>query len=273
MTGSAQGPESAQRPACFECGFFAGFLVTAALNPWDRALYLAVINKRNFLSRDNWREPYRGLTQTIVQRSISSGVYFPLEEACGRALGSPILGGQAAGVLLGLILNPLNIIKYQSWGGKEDERSFKATAWRLLHGAGPFVYFRGAVSTAARDATFGLCFAMRKHIEVGDSRASQFGIAVSCAACGTVLSSPFNYIRNMSYAESSQAELESARSKVEFWKRVLGGLWKGARSQGSCWGGLRFLQETMAMGWGTARVAVGMALTDQLYRGCCARAS
>jgi hypothetical protein len=58
----------------FSCGFCSGLVITALLNPYDRALYLAQIKARPFLNWDNFRLPYQGVSQTIVQRSISSGI-------------------------------------------------------------------------------------------------------------------------------------------------------------------------------------------------------
>ena len=60
------------------CGFTSGLIVTGLLNPWDKALYLSVKENRKFLSPQNFIRPYEGVIQTAVQRSISSGIWFPL---------------------------------------------------------------------------------------------------------------------------------------------------------------------------------------------------
>ncbi|CAE7222526.1 unnamed protein product [Symbiodinium sp. CCMP2592] len=167
----------------------------------DRALYLAIVNGRPFFSRANWREPYRGITQTLTQRSLSTGIYFPLEELCVRATGSQALGGQAGGVLCGVLLNPLSYVKYQMWKEDDVRRSFNQTAMRMLRKVGPKVFLRGIISTAFRDGTFGLCFSLRKFFQGSgpEPRRSQsahdFCVAVLFAAAGTTLSAPFNYIR------------------------------------------------------------------------------
>jgi len=274
-------PSSTSQPATalrapgsvsFECGIAAGLVTTAVLNPWDRALYLAVVNERPFFSRKNWKEPYRGLSQTLAQRSISSGIYFPLETMCSRAVGSHVLGGQAAGTLCGVLLNPLSFIKYQIWQHDEVRRSFVSTAVRMYRDAGLLVFVRGAFATTARDGTFGICFSLRKFFQAGSAGqgggASDFGVAVVCAALGTTLSSPFNYLRNLAYAESTKVKRESFQAKLTFWRVHLGDLRNGAAAQDSTWNSLKFLQKRMQLGWGTARVAFGMALTDMLYKYC-----
>lgn len=251
-------------PTCWQCGFLAGCTVTAVLNPWDRALYLSIVNRTPFFAWSNWSSPYSGLFQTLVGRSVSTGLYFPLEEICADTLGSRVLGGQAAGVVLGVALNPLSIIKYQTWGN--EGRSFVTTARQLHSSAGPWVFFRGALPTAARDATFGCCFAVRRYFCTGIDHATDFAVSAACAALGTVLSSPFNYARNLTYAEVSPAGAKY------FGFRHLLHLLSDVRDQGSAVAGLHCLQGRLRLGWGTARVAVGMALTDQIY-GACVRAA
>ena len=115
------------------CGFTAGLLQAAAFNPWDRALYLSVLTHRKFLHRENFREPMRGVLQTIVQKAISGGLYFPLEEIFSSHIHeyldtnypiplvngssskakytSIFLGGMLAGAVNGILLNPFSRIK------------------------------------------------------------------------------------------------------------------------------------------------------------------
>jgi len=252
-------------------GFLAGMTVTAALHPWDRALYLSVIRNTPFLSGVNWQNPYGGLSQTLLGRSISSGVYFPMEQMCSQALGSHILGGQIASVIIGLVLNPLNLVKYQCWGQERYPASFKATALKLYGDAGPMVFWRGAFPTALRDCIFGVCFACRKSFqkEGEGNELPNFAVAVMCAAVGTTLSSPFNYIRNLAFAEPSWMELESMKSKRAYWDRVCMEMLNDVRAQDTVAQALRCLQARFRLGWGTLRVAIGMGLTDQAYRTYC----
>lgn len=258
----------------FACGFAAGLCVTATLNPWDRALFLSLIYHRPFFSWENWHSPYRGLAQTLVQRSVSSGLYFPLEDMFTQAFGSPLWGGQAAGVALGLILNPLSFIKYQSWGS-EKQRDFLWTARRVHRDAGPWVFFRGATATMLRDAIFGFCFSMRRAwaAEPGSDYETSYNFALGTgfAALGTTASSPCNFVRNMAYAEDTKVPLESIKLKRRFWRHTLSELAAEVRRRGrtSPLSGMAYLQSRMQIGWGTLRVAVGMAMTDQIYRTLC----
>ena len=62
------------------CGLISGLIQAALFNPWDRALYLSVKENRNFLNIYNFHDPFAGVLQTISQRTISNGLYFPLED-------------------------------------------------------------------------------------------------------------------------------------------------------------------------------------------------
>jgi hypothetical protein len=105
------------------CGFISGLLQAFLFNPWDRALYLSVKHERHFLQKINFEDPMRGVTQTLVQRAISSGLYFPLEEIFAGMLKADheksetlrswklFLAGTMAGVVNGVVMNPLTRIK------------------------------------------------------------------------------------------------------------------------------------------------------------------
>lgn len=247
-----------------ECGVASGILVTAVLNPWDRALFLSVINRTPFLSLANWRNPYQGVGQAVVQRSMSSGLYFPVEDTLTPILGSRMLGGFVAGTLNGALLSPLAYIKYQSWGAA-DYPSFVSTAGRLYREGGPSVFFRGMTITALRDSVFGLFFSIRNTIQVdGDhARTKHFAISLCAAALGTTLSSPLNYVRNYCYAEKIAVPVKS-----DYWARSLRDLAAETRRQATGPARLKYLQMRLRIGWGTLRAATGMALMDLAYRTC-----
>lgn len=72
------------RPKSLElCGGISiGMFVALLLNPWDRALYCSVTNVRPFIDWRNFSRPFEGVGQSLFQRSISHGLYFPLEKWC-----------------------------------------------------------------------------------------------------------------------------------------------------------------------------------------------
>jgi hypothetical protein len=107
----------------FSCGLASGLIQAVVFNPWDRALYLSVKESRPFRSRQNFLHPFSGLLQTIFQRAISAGLYFPLEQyfieffslkfshQSNISHWVALAAGNCAGAVNGLVLNPLAAIK------------------------------------------------------------------------------------------------------------------------------------------------------------------
>ncbi len=71
-------------------GICSGVVQVVLFNPYDRALYLSVIHQRKFLHRENWGRSFsdlnKGLLPNLLQRVISYGMYFPLEQMWTRVL-------------------------------------------------------------------------------------------------------------------------------------------------------------------------------------------
>ena len=108
--------------------------------------------------------------QALVHRTISGGLYFPLNDLLREPYSRLIqpqtdfetlkvhtLAGNTAGALNGLILNPLTAVKYQCWG--HEKSSFWDTAARMARKGGASPFLNGIVPTVARDAIFGGFFA------------------------------------------------------------------------------------------------------------------
>jgi len=100
------------------CGLVSGVLQSIIFNPWDKALYLSIKLERPFLDMRNFEHPMKGMTQTLAQRAVSSGLYFPLEDIFRTQLNHHLgqynghrsvhnfLSGTLAGLFNGLIMNP-----------------------------------------------------------------------------------------------------------------------------------------------------------------------
>jgi len=107
------------------CGILSGLAQAAVFNPWDRALYLSVMYHRPFLRSENFVNPMAGVMQTIMQRAISSGLYFPLEDIFTQSINSRVkdpqdpnhqrtvrfVAGLLAGSVNGLLMNPFSSVK------------------------------------------------------------------------------------------------------------------------------------------------------------------
>ncbi|MES1910389.1 MAG: hypothetical protein MHM6MM_002992 [Cercozoa sp. M6MM] len=283
-------PPPHRRPrteALFWAGLGSGLVVAGSLNPWDRALYLSVRDRRAFLDRRNWQQPYRGFSQALLSRALSNGMYFPVFDAtlplCESLTGSgtamtSFLAGNAAGAANAVVLNPLSAVKYRYWGTQHG--SLVHTARHMAKHGGITPFMRGLAPTLTRDCVFGAAFALMRHhcyrrlnldetnslsvqsqsqtpqtFERVLAQARPLTITAACAAAATALSAPFNFARNMQYAIHPRDETTSTL-------RTLYVLMQETRESPQP---LRFLLRRLRIGWGTARVAVGMAMSQLVY--------
>ena len=105
------------------CGLASGLVQAAVFNPWDRALYLSIKDNVPFLRRSNFVAPFTGVFQTLLQRGVAAGLYFPFEEIFmkifekkfGKSQTNRIwltfLAGNLAGVVNGILVNPIAAVK------------------------------------------------------------------------------------------------------------------------------------------------------------------
>ena len=220
----------------FFCGAAVGVFQAFAFNPVDRALYLAVIKSRSLFVAANWSTPLTGVGISCVQRTLSVGLFFPLEDlfrpVIESHIASPHVAASLAGIGCGLFsavtLNPIALVKYNSWRTSNSLDRIIQEGMRTVHTNGWRYLGRAVGSTILRDSTFGATYSFLRHVDFrnGEFLSRSQGPATECAAAviATILSSPFNYARNMQYG----APGPTPRSKQE-------GLATGLPPQGSPW--------------------------------------
>ena len=251
-------------------GFTSGLVISVFLNPYDRALYLSLKERRPFLRSDNFRKPWKGAFQTLFQRAFSSGLYFPLEDLSRHAIvkiapavrGSAVdaLAGQSAGIVSGLLLHPVAFVKYHSWGN--DERSLWRTTANLTRSSlGASIFFRGLPSTLLRDMIFGGVFSTgrRRFAAASDYPGLKFLSNAAAATAATVLSSPFNYTRAMQFAAGESPVSLSIPQLLARLSAEVRARRPTLRDQ------LWHLQFRLQLGWGTLRVTLGLSLSAGMY--------
>ncbi|KTD71230.1 hypothetical protein [Legionella tucsonensis] len=263
-------------------GLIAGVSNSGFFNPWDRALYLSVKYNRPFLSVQNFKSPYQGFSQAIVQRAFLGSIYYIAQGELKSYLFPYLqhnLGfsqtvaqfyvGMAAGSIGGALTNSISAIKYHTWG--QESASFRLSVRDMwtLGGIKPFL--KGTTATMTRDMVFGSTYEMLRSLMKTTSKKSgntalgsnqsyvEFLYNASAAAVATIASSPFNYVRNMQYATPPNLKPPSA---CEVFTKV----WNESKTpQQSFLSRLSFFQQQFRIGWGTARVAVGMAVGQKLF--------
>ena len=228
----------------------------------------------------NFKAPFQGIYTTIFARTISTGLYFPLLDILAprfsntfsiqnNSLLLAFLVGNTAGkntillvfckvfflgVISGTTTNFLNVIKYRSQGC--DNGQFLSTAHKMWKHGGYRPFFNGMIATMLRDIAFGGSFSViREILRKDENQKYQFCIDLVAGCIATVVSSPFNYCRNVKYQAPPDKQPESIG-------RLLYELWNDARKDHYPF---RFIQNRLRLGWGTARVAIAMAFAAFLY--------
>lgn len=179
------------------------------------------------------------------------------------ALVAHTAAGNAAGAVSGVLLNGFSAVKYAAWGREGEEARFARTAWSMWRHGGVRAFANGTSTTVARDAVFGGAYAAIKHA-LEEEGHDGFLVSVVAAGAATVLSSPINYARNVKYAASFKGGKTGQSLKVTSIVREL--FWEAwNHTEGGFLGKADFLAGRLRIGWGTARVAFGMAATSELY--------
>lgn len=133
----------------------------------------------------------------------------------------------------------------------------------MFHGVySPF--YNGLLPTVLRDVVFGGCYTYLRYEWIGHydvTAEHQWMGNMVAAAVATIASGPFNLARNVQYATISKKLAPTI-------PQVLTRLAEQTAAKKTIGKKLRFLQSRLRIGWGTARVAVGMAFGNHIYDQC-----
>ena len=269
-----------QLPLNFASGLITGVILSCGLHPWDRALYLAMTNKRPFLYDfmnnrfviDNFTNPYHGFTQTIISRTLGNGIYFFIQNEIKPVLYPYLrqnlqfqewqaqLGvGMAVGSITGIATNILYAIKSQTWN--HPGSTFFSSACLMWSHGGMQPFMKGIFATIYRDTTFGIFYEVLRNCNLAhhkEDHSYPFLRNASSAGIATIFSGPFNYARNIQYATHPG----TTPPKVA---KILDDVWQESKSSKTLASRLGFFQQKFQIGWGTARVAVGMASGQTIF--------
>ncbi len=257
----------------FLSGLAAGVAQAGLFNPVDRALYLSVKNHRKFLTPENFQSPYQGFFQSVGHRALSGGLYYPLEQFFITLLpadavmdtGSSgafynFLAGTAAGSVNAIVCNPVSAVKYKTWG-RDVNRGMVNESLEMLRKGGIRPFCNGLVPTVIRDLIFGgtytlLRFELQYRLQLTSEY--QWISNFMAAALATVVSGPLNLARNVQYATKSRHVADTVREVLSQFVQEISQ--RPTLSEKS-----RHVQNRLRIGWGTARVALGMTFGHFVY--------
>lgn len=254
------------KQTCF--GLLTGVINVGIFNPFDRALNLATKNHTSIFIKSYWNPyvMYQGIHHGIIQRTISYGMWYPAVEMVktnidklsfnNKYIDNQVLASICASGLIGLSTSPVSAAKQQYWNSDQKIGILRFTK-QMYKTGGFYAFVRGTTVTVKRDMLFGLIFG---YLSFTHNKNKHFLIDAPFATLATIVSSPFNYIRVMKYKTECDVHMSSFTILHDLVKIVQKeypyGLWRQV---------IYTFHNKFNVGWGSARVGLGMALSRQLY--------
>lgn len=260
-------------------GLVSGAVQAVMFNPFDRALFLRVLHRRSFFCRQNWTSPFQGFGNAALYRTLCGASYLvwqdltmdALERNCGgfvaeRPLLAQLTVGFVAGTLNGLILNKLQVVKYQIWSTAPsgettsvDWRKVTRGMWR--HG-GVRVFFRGVSASILRDSCFGMIYETLRRSGQNESApkddAAPFFHNLGAAVIAGTATAPLNYCRNIIYGSPITGSPQRMRQLMR--QLLMEAAWKPTLRDGAA-----LLNARLNIVLGAVRVGVGMAVGQYIF--------
>lgn len=262
---------------------FQGFL--------NASFYRTTVSGAYFLWQDSMR--------MVIER------YFPrrFHDDVSPHLNSALIG-LMAGSLNGFVLNPLQVVKFRMWNGSAPSLNFWSTSLQLFHEGGTQIFFRGCLTTVVRDCVFGVTYESVRRLQLGDtlcrnycSRAlegsnsrydtSSFFSNMCAGLLASIISAPFNFARTVVYGAAPGSTPMSAISihrslciqvlhmyrygdsyvhlasmEPEQRAKLLSSLPGSRRHLKSAWS---WFNSRLNVGWGSLRIGLGMAMSQNLF--------
>lgn len=249
-------------------GLSTGIINVCIFNPFDRALNLATKNHTSIFIPAYWnpRAMYQGIHHGIIQRTISYGLWYPAVDMTknlidkfkydNKYIDNHILASIFASGIIGLSTSPVSAAKQQYWNSDQKTGIFKFSKQMYKIG-GLYAFLRGTTVTVKRDMMFGFIFG---YLSFTHNKKKHFLLDAPFATVATIASSPFNYIRVMKYKTECNVHISSFTILHNLLKIVQKECPKNILKQI-----IYTFHSKFNVGWGSARVGIGMALSRQLY--------
>ena len=230
----------------FLAGNTAGAVSGVVLNQLTAIKYASWESDRGgffVTARSMWREggvqPFmKGIVPTVIRDTIFGGVFALSKEGCGRALN--------------------HIRQRAQQQSAERRKSSSAAPAQQSTSAVSELDAPSSPPAAAAPVSFARSFSRWSERHVGTI---DFVSSLIAGALGTIASSPFNFVRNIKYGWPAK---ETPPTASVILSQLLQEAAKKGREEGAH-SSLSYLQERLRIGWGTARVAVGMAIGYEIY--------
>lgn len=239
------------------CGITGGIFNVMAFNPFDRALYLSTTSHDTIFNKNFWKHPYQGVSNAVVQRTLSYGMYYPLMDIINTKIKHPVLSSICASCIIGICTSPLSAVKLISWNSNKTTK-FIPFSIEIYKSSGVSPFFKGTVVTMYREIAFGGIFGYLSHKH---NKNKQFLNDVIFATIATICSSPFNYLRVMKYRENHNVFIKNS----QIIKNLLASVQQEKPTSNIFSKTMYIFYNKFNVGWGSFRVGIGMAISRQIY--------
>jgi len=216
-----------------------GIIHAIIFNPVDKAIYNSVINNNKLFTLKNWQKPFCGCLNNINSRIISGGIYFYLLDYTKNM--SLYQSAFTVSLTTSIILNPLNMIKYNSY--IDNTSSYNSIIKNYKRYGFKFAKI-GIESLIIRDFIFNVVYIKYKK----NNEHLFYNCGIICLA--SVISSPFHYIRNMKYYNND--------SYYNICKKLIVDV-KNTNNK------FNFVIKQFAIGYGTLRTIAGVYTGQVMY--------
>jgi hypothetical protein len=223
----------------FYISIAVGIVHAIIFNPVDKAIYSSVINNNKLFTVKNWQKPFCGCLNNINSRVISGGIYFYLLDHTKTM--NLYQSAFTVSLTTSIILNPLNMIKYNSY--IDNSSAYSAIIKNYKKYGIKFTKI-GIESLIVRDFIFNVIYLNYKK----DNNNLVHNCGIICLA--SVISSPFHYIRNMKYYNND--------SYYNICKNLIIDMKKTKQK-------FNFIIKQFAIGYGTVRTILGVYTGQIMY--------
>lgn len=216
-------------------GLLTGISNTIIFNPYDKALYMQVKNNTTFFNKNNWIQPYTGISQSLIHRTISYGLYFPIYDFYKRNTTFTnykiILDSVLTGCTTSILINPINIIKYNKWNNI-------STKYNL------FILTKGIKYTILRDSIFTLNY---NYLNQKYNKNKNILLDIILGCISTLCVSPINYCRNIVFSSQQKIYLKNIINNIRYEKIS------------------DIIFNKFNIGYGTIRIGLGISISKFMY--------
>ena len=172
-------------------GLVAGVLSAVVFNPLDKAIFISTTKNISFFNRQVWSNCFKGTSNAILSRLVSSGLYFSFIDHFSQSF-FPVQTAFTASFLVNVSTNPVNLVKFHSWFNNLSTRESVSFFYKS-HGIRGF--YIGFPAVFLRDFIFNTSY-------ISFRRKEDHLFNLTLISGSLILVSPLNLVKNLKYGSN-----------------------------------------------------------------------